>query len=232
MEPFVSVAAARALDRRVLEELGLPSLVLMESAGAAAAEALCAWWSAGAEPRLPHVLVLCGAGHNGGDGFVVARRLVDRVTRVTVVCLHAESELVPDARVMQRAATGVGVRVVRSLQELDQLLDGEPQEAPLVVVDAVLGTGARAPVTGQPALLLHWMRLRTARIPVVALDLPSGLDGDSGATDPLTPVATLTVTFGLAKRGLVCGQGPEVCGRVVVADLGLPRSFRWVLPEA
>ena len=71
MEPFVDVATARALDARALNELGVPSLVLMESAGAAAADALCAWWGTGAQTTLPHVLVLCGAGHNGGDGFVV-----------------------------------------------------------------------------------------------------------------------------------------------------------------
>ena len=227
MEPFVDVATARALDARALNELGVPSLVLMESAGAAAAEALCAWWGTGAQTTLPHVLVLCGAGHNGGDGFVVARRLVDRVAHVTLVCVHEQEALVPDAQVMQRAALGVGVVLVRTLDELDRLVQREPRATPYVVVDAVLGTGARSPVAGIAAALLQWMARHAERMPVVALDLPSGLDGDTGAADPLTPVAALTVTFGLAKRGLQCGQGPRVCGRVVVADLGLPRSFRW-----
>jgi hydroxyethylthiazole kinase-like uncharacterized protein yjeF len=132
MEPFVDVATARALDARALNELGVPSLVLMESAGAAAAEALCAWWGTDAQTALPHVLVLCGAGHNGGDGFVVARRLVDRVAHVTLVCVHEQEALVPDAQVMQRAALGVGVVLVRTLDELDRLVQREPRATPYV----------------------------------------------------------------------------------------------------
>jgi len=226
MEPSVDIATARALDRRAFDELGLPGLVLMESAGAAAADALWDWWTADSPYTLLHVIVLCGSGHNGGDGFVVARRLLDRAVRVTALCVHADEALAPDTQIMKRAALGVGVRVVRSLAELDELLQAEPKEASRVIVDALLGTGASVPVTGQAASVLRWLADRASPWPVVALDLPSGLDGDTGIADALTPVAALTVTFGLAKRGLDCGQGARVCGRLVVADLGLPRSFR------
>lgn len=221
MEPWASVAQARDLDRRALQELGLPGLVLMESAGAQAAAAILAWWrnEHGAEAAAPRVVVVCGSGNNGGDGYVVARRFAARGVALLVLHLHAEQDLSADALTMRRAALGCGVASTASADEAGRF-------APDLVVDAVLGTGARRPVEGRAAQLLRWVHGQAARASIVALDLPSGLDGDTGEADVLTPRCGLTVTFGLAKTALREGPGRDLCGSLVVADLGLPLAFR------
>lgn len=220
-EPCGSVAAARELDRRAFEDLGLPGLVLMESAGAAAADSVLLWWSARhahAAPA-PRITVVCGAGNNGGDGWVVARRLLDRSASVLVLHAHAAEELSPDARRMRGAAERCGVRATTDRA-------AAAAAGCDLLVDAVLGTGARQPVGGKAAELLRWIRDHARQTPVVALDLPSGMDGDTGSVDPLTPRCVLTVTFGLMKTGLRSGLGRDFCGTLKVADLGLPAGFR------
>lgn len=239
--PWGTTREARFVDQRAASELGLPGLVLMETAGGQAAEAIWSEWLArGAAPtRKPRVACLCGGGNNGGDGFVVARRLFDRAEVASLVATdpHAAPS---DAQVMARAsaACGIAVHDLRSVAGFDSAR-AWLREAD-IVVDAVLGTGARRPVGQGARLLLEALEQsrhavqggaspEPARL-VVALDLPSGGCGDTGECDPLTPRCSLTVTFGIAKVGL--GRAPlaGLAGRILVADLGLPLSIR--TPEA
>jgi NAD(P)H-hydrate epimerase len=203
----------RDIDRAAIQGLGIPSLFLMERAGAAVAEAAGAM----ASPQ-GRILVLCGAGNNGGDGFVAARLLREAGREVRAVALAAPERTSPDARATRRQAEEAGVRV----EEAGALgsLDAGPGD---VVVDAVLGTGLTRAADGRFAEAIERIRLlreRGAR--VLAVDVPSGLSADTGR--PLGPVvsADRTVTFAFPKKGLALHPGAELAGDVSVVDIGIP----------
>lgn len=210
----------RRADRRATEELAIPSLLLMENAGRGAVEVMEAVFGPLAGRR---VAVLCGKGSNGGDGFVAARHLATRGARVEVFLLAPATEVRGDAgvnlAVLRRS--GLAPREVTTSETL-AAIRGSVAHADLIV-DALLGTGLSGPATG---LLAEAIELVNASArPVVSLDLPSGLSSDQGGL--LGPVvqATLTVTFGLPKRGLLLYPGAIRAGRVEVVDLGIPASL-------
>jgi NAD(P)H-hydrate epimerase len=218
VRPVFSGEAMRRLDRRASEELGIPGPVLMENAGRAAAEAiLAALADFGLTRRGLRVLIVCGKGGNGGDGFVVARRLKRAGARPRVLLAAPPEEVRGDAAVKLGELERAGLRV-RSIED-DAAIDSALAGADLVV-DALLGTGTR----GAPAPLMARLieRVNASGRPVVALDVPSGLSAD--AQPPVGPVirARLTVTFAALKRGLVAGAGAVNAGRVVVVPIGIP----------
>ena len=243
-EPCLSRAAVRALDRRAIEEYGIPSALLMENAGRACAEqALALLAERGARPGTAStagsaitaitigpaarpVLVLCGPGNNGGDGLVVARTLANRGRAARVVFVGPRERLAGaggDVALMARLWRGLGQEIElaedeAAVEELAPALAGAP-----LVVDALFGTGLTRPL-GEPWLGLV-RRLRSAGAPVLAVDVPSGLDADTGAELGAAVRATVTVTFVARKPGLARGLGPLACGRIVVAEIGIPRAF-------
>jgi len=218
VQPVFSVAEMRALDRRAIAELGIPGATLMENAGRGAARVIArAAGALGLPRRGARVVVVCGKGGNGGDGFVVARHLKRAGHRVEVFLAAPVTELTgdPAAKYRELVRAGIKPRVV----EDDPVLASPLAHADLVV-DALLGTGAR----GAPAPLVARAieRMNTARGPVVALDIPSGLPGDGEVPDGPVVLAALTTTFAGLKRGLVSGRGPEYAGRLEVVDIGIP----------
>jgi NAD(P)H-hydrate epimerase len=215
--PVLTADEMRRADRRTIDEIGLPGPVLMENAGAAVTRAIDERF-AGAR----RVAVLCGRGNNGGDGFVVARRLGGRAT---TVLLGAGGDVSGEARVHLRACERSGVLVA----EVGDAAAWERAVAALagadLVVDAVLGTGLRAAPTGLAAAAIEWMRQRHgAGVPVLAVDLPSGVPSDGGAFDWPAVRADLTVTFAALKRGHVLPPAAGHAGEVVVADIGISRA--------
>ncbi len=222
--------AVRELDRRAIEEYGIPSIVLMENAGRACAEEALAML--GGSPGRLHgsVLVCCGPGNNGGDGLVVARTLWNRGVEVRVAYAGTRAQL--DA---SSADARTNARLVERLGLALEFLEREEEIASLssvlgssaLVVDALFGTGLSRPLAGLPAALID--ALNQARRPVLAVDLPSGLDADTGEVLGRAVRADVTVTFVARKRGFGVGRGPELCGRVRVAEIGIPR---YLLEEA
>jgi len=206
--PVLSAAEATAWDFRARESSGIPSRVLMETAGRAVATVLARQY----DQRLAAgVVVVCGHGNNGGDGWVAARALAALGVPVTGVTVGGEPS--PDNAANQRLALEQGVRVVAA--------DGDWGMAP-VVVDALLGTGATgAPRREYAAALERLMRLGGE---VVAVDGPTGLDLTTGTVHAPCVRAALTVTFGGFRRGHLLQR--TMCGRVVVAEIGFP------LPDA
>ena len=204
--PVLSAAEAGEWDRLARERDRIPSRVLMESAGRAVAAAVAREY----RPRLSAgVLVVCGAGNNGGDGFVAARALAALGTAVTAVALPGEPS--PDCRENRTLAEAQGVRVVGPG---DEWTAGSPG----VVVDALLGTGARgAPREAAAEAIERLMRLAA---PVVAVDGPSGVDLSTGEVFAPCVRASLTVTFGGFRRGHLLQR--SVCGLVLVAEIGFP----------
>ena len=202
--PVLSAAEAGEWDRLAREQAGIPSRVLMESAGRAVAAAIAREY----KPRLASgVLVVCGAGNNGGDGFVAARALVALGVPVTAVALPGESS--PDCRGNRLLAEASGVRVIGPEDEWGSCG---------VVVDALLGTGASGAPRGAAAPLIE--RLMRLAAPVVAVDGPSGVDLTTGEVFAPCVRASLTVTFGGFRRGHLLQR--TVCGLVLVAEIGFP----------
>ena len=233
MIPVLSREQMRSLDRYAIEDCRVPSLVLMENAGRGATrvvEQVLAEGGARAT-RGARVVVLCGPGNNGGDGFVVARRLLGRGARVRVLLTTAADRLQGDARLNHQAYCGVGGDVVEIRDE-----SAVPEvRAALgdcdLCVDGLLGTGLDREVTGRLRAVIELVN--AASVPTVALDIPSGLDSNRGIKLGVAVRATATVTFAHYKLGLVCTQGAELAGQVEVADIGVPAElYRQVGAEA
>jgi hydroxyethylthiazole kinase-like uncharacterized protein yjeF len=205
MEIF-TVAEMYAADRLAAAR-GVPSLVLMENAGRAVAEAVVARWS----PR--PVIVLCGPGNNGGDGFVAARHLKARNWDVRVALLGAATSLTGDAAEMAKRWSGAVTRLTPDFLE----------DCELVVV-ALFGAGLTRPLEGLARDAVA--RVNASHLPVVAIDVPSGLHGDLGhpldESEGACAEATLTVTFFRKKPAHVLVPGRFLCGEIVVADIGTP----------
>ncbi|GKS59954.1 bifunctional NAD(P)H-hydrate repair enzyme Nnr [Nitrospira sp.] len=215
----VTAAQMQAIDRRAIEKGKIPSLTLMERAGSETVAAMEAHFG---PLRTKRIVIVCGKGHNGGDGLVVARLLKHRKAKIRVVLLHPISNLARDTRTMHRRLVRGGntalITATPAPDELAQALDGAD-----ILVDALLGTGLSSPVSGIYRSAIEALN-GTGR-PIVAIDLPSGLDADTGHVLGAAVRATLTVTMGLPKYGLYLGEGIDYSGTVRIADIGIPAAY-------
>jgi len=216
--PLYSAVQMRELDRLAIEAAGIPGYTLMNRAAGAAWSALRSRW-----PQARTLVVLCGAGNNGGDGFVLARQARADERSVRVLQLGDEQRIRGDALTARAAwlEAGGGVEPFTAAA-----LDGAD-----LIVDAVLGTGFAG------RLDTHWVGAIDAvngmAAPVVAMDIPSGLHADTGHVADAAIRAQLTVTFIGHKPGLYTGEGPAHTGEIVCADLDLPPGvLRHVAPAA
>jgi NAD(P)H-hydrate epimerase len=211
---IVSTAEMRAIDRATSEKYGVPSLTLMENAGTAVANFVLEYY-----PNAKHIGVICGKGNNGGDGFVVARKLLEAGREVQVVLLGDPTELRGDAAEMFRKMAPLAYSIVTSGDALktagSQVLSSE------VIIDAILGSGFRPPVTGMFAEAIAAMNART--VPVIAIDVPSGADSDLMSDQPGPRArADAAVTFTAPRPAHVFGQ---LCdGPTVIAPIGSPEQ--------
>lgn len=208
---------SRELDRLACERFGIPSRVLMERAGLAVFEAVRELL-----PEGGRITVLAGKGNNGGDGFVVARLAVEHGFDVDCLVAAREGDLSPDARdqcIVSRAQ-GVTPLFCDDARYARKLADLRSRD---LIVDGLLGTGARGNVEGPIAEALE--AIQQSGVPVVAIDIPSGIDCDTGEEMGISVWALRTVTFGLPKPYLFQGLGIEHAGYWTVADIGLPMSL-------
>ena len=202
-----TAAEVRALDRAAIDGAGIPGIVLMSRAGRAVFELACA--------RYPGVLpihVVCGAGNNGGDGFIVARLAADRGLPVTVSLLGEQARIAGDARLALEAALAAGIEV-RPFTPQIRFDAG-------VIVDALLGTGLGGPVREAHAQAIAAMN--ASGLPIVAVDIPSGLCSDTGCVRGVAVHAAHTVTFIGRKRGMFTAAARDHCGQIHFDALGVP----------
>jgi NAD(P)H-hydrate epimerase len=217
---LVGAAEMRDIDRAAIDGFGVPSLALMERAGRAVADAAIAL----AAPA-GRFMVVCGAGNNGGDGYVAARLLRAAGRDARVVALVPAERLSGDARAVREQADRSGVPIDEGLLSPIDAGAGD------VVVDAIFGTGLGRPPEGAFADAIA--RIGSARIAgarVVAVDVPSGLSADSGQPLGSCVRADRTVTFAFLKRGLVLQPGAALAGEVTVADIGIPADAARRIP--
>jgi NAD(P)H-hydrate epimerase len=206
----------RAIDRFAIETLGVPGVVLMENAGRLCADAVGELLSG---PAGRKVAICAGGGNNGGDGFVMARHLSMRSAEVAVFLLSPPDRLSGDAEINYRIARNLhlDIRQVGSaeLANLSRGLAGFD-----VVVDAVGGTGIRGALRGDIAVAVE--QINAAGRPVVAVDIPTGLDCDTGQAEGPAVRAKLTVTMVARKKGFDSPASAEFTGEVRVVDIGIP----------
>jgi len=206
LTPLPDAEHMRAIDRWAIEDRGVPSLDLMERAGAGVTRAV--------ERLVPDgpAVVVCGTGNNGGDGLVVARLLRDAGREVTVVCAGSQAKLTGDARVnLERLPGGAPLELARGANAL---------AGASVVVDALLGTGFAGEPHGEVGEGI--VAIGGCSAPVVSVDVPSGVDASTGVVSGAAVRAVKTVTFHAPKPGLWIHPGKAHAGEVEVLDIGIP----------
>jgi hydroxyethylthiazole kinase-like uncharacterized protein yjeF len=209
----------RKLDRRAIEEFGIPGLVLMENAARGTVSAMFRHFPGLLTQR---VVILAGRGNNGGDALAVARYLLNRGVVCQVSLLAPKEEVRGDAAANLEILSRMGGEIVEILNlEAWESQKGKMAESDLLV-DGIFGTGLKGPVQGFFHEIIE--SVNSLGRPVVSLDVPSGLDADNGQVLGACIQARLTVTFGLAKRGLLVQPGTQYCGKLVLVDISLPQS--------
>lgn len=204
----MTASQMQGIDRAATERYGIPSIVLMERAGVAVARRVLERY------RARRAVVLCGGGNNGGDGLVVARELYNHGMSVDVRMLGRRGHLSEQCAAQLETVKKLGIRVSTDSAVTPRDLHGS------VVIDAIFGTGLSKPVTG--ALLALIDLINSHDVPVVAVDIPSGISADDGRVLGGALRAAMTVTFGLPKRGHYLHPGAEHAGELKVEDIGFP----------
>lgn len=214
-------AQIKELDRRAIEDYKIPGIVLMKRAGRAALEALLQRW-----PEPSQITVFCGQGNNGGDGYIVAALAQQRGLQASVIQLCTAENLSGDARAAWQFARDCAVPMC-SFAELNSGIESGDMDADVlasgVIVDALFGIGLSRPVTGDYRLAIE--KINNSGSPVLSVDLPSGLQGDTGAELGVAVVAAVTVSFIGRKVGVFTGRGPALAGELVFDDLNVPAEI-------
>lgn len=218
MQTVVSAEEMRWCDSTAIEQYGIPGLLLMENAGRSVAEEADRSFGPLIQQK---VLVFCGKGNNGGDGFVVARHLLNKGAEVSVVLMVAPRGLKGDAKrnfeILKRIQ-----KKNRSSLSIQQFSEGLLRQLvnPHLIIDAIFGTGFSGAVRKPFAAAMRWINQSGA--PVIAVDIPSGVNGTSGVVENVAVHAMSTVTLGLIKSGLICHQGRDQSGLIKRIDIGIP----------
>ncbi|MCG8489742.1 MAG: NAD(P)H-hydrate dehydratase [Chromatiales bacterium] len=199
----------RQFDRIAIDEFDIPGETLMERAGIRAFDLLRHKW-----PEVREILVVCGLGNNGGDGYVVARQALQAGLRVRVLQLGDAEKIKGDALLKARAWTALGQHL-----EPFQDLPGKPG----LIVDAILGTGLERDLSGDWKAAVD--QINQHRAPVFALDIPSGLNSDSGRIMGCAVKAAATISFIGLKQGMFTGYGPDCCGEITFDALEIPAQI-------
>jgi hydroxyethylthiazole kinase-like uncharacterized protein yjeF len=214
-KPAISAARMQQIDRLCVRQYGIPVLLLMENAGRAVAEAV-----RGLARRRGgrQVVALCGSGNNGGDGVVAARYLHEWGFHVRVAWMKNPTRWEDDLEQHYRMAKASGV----PFHSYSALPRSSLRKAD-VLIDALLGTGTRGEIHGAYREAIE--AINQAHRPVVAVDIPSGLDADSGKPLGLAVKARITVTMAIPKKGMLQNAAHRYVGRLVIADIGIPKKL-------
>ncbi len=207
------------LDRRTIHDAHVPGTTLMERAGSGVLAHLLKHYGS---PKGKKIRILCGKGNNGGDGLVVARLLQKKGALVKVLILSSYQELSPDAKTMYRRLKKIAKPSQILLQPNQKAIEAQIQQAQ-ILVDALLGTGLSSSLREPYPTTIDAMNASKAY--TVAIDVPSGLDSETGRILGTAVHADLTVTFGYPKLGLYVGEAIDRVGQVELVDIGIPHEY-------
>lgn len=214
MEFLLNAAQMKHCDRDTIDRIGIPSPVLMERAALSVVDEMEKH-----QLNLDSVLVLCGSGNNGGDGFAIARLLDEQGIRVTVSFVGRETSMTEETLLQRRICENCGIKISTNFQNREYT----------TIVDAIFGIGLSRTVEGRYAELIDWINHQSAS--VVAVDIPSGISADTGKVLGAAVQADLTVTFAYRKIGQILYPGCEYCGQIVRRDIGITAAdFRKGIP--
>ena len=218
----VSRDEMRELDRKAIEDYEIPGILLMENAGRNVAEEVMKMLN---KCHNKEIAIICGKGNNGGDGFVIARHLHNKGYDVSVFLLAKSKDVLGDGD------AGLNFKIIKNMNistnEVLSVTDirhmaGQISNCALIV-DAIFGTGLNGELR-EPAMSVV-IKINELKIPVVSVDIPSGLDCNKGKVLGACIKAEMTVTFALPKKGFFVEDGPEHVGNLVVADIGIPMDL-------
>lgn len=215
--PVVTAQEMSNIDKRAIQEYGIPSTSLMETAGVKSAQKI---WEKYGRAGL-RVLIVCGKGNNGGDGCVIARHLVNAGADVDVATLFPLREATGDSAVFLKSLEKMQISIIEVEEENTSFLETITKNADLIV-DAILGTGFRPPARGLPEKIIRI--LSVSETPIVAIDMPSGLDATAGKAEPPYIDAKITLALGALKRGHLLMPAAEHVGEVTSLDIGIPHE--------
>jgi ADP-dependent NAD(P)H-hydrate dehydratase / NAD(P)H-hydrate epimerase len=211
---LVTAQQMRAIDRRAIEEIGIPGFELMEKAGRGIADFIKDILNGETKGR--RVAIFCGRGNNGGDGYVIARYLHSWGATVQVFLLAEHSQIEGDALVNLQKIEQVGLRITKiGVRDALPILSGVD-----LVVDGIFGTGFHGQVEPGIAKVIDY--LNSSGVPILAIDTPSGLDNDTGGVTGTCIKATYTATLALPKIGQYFYPGRGQCGQIKIIDIGIP----------
>lgn len=212
---------SRALDKRAMEDYGLPEMVLMENAGASVVTLTADYvtWDGA------FVVVLCGSGNNGGDGFVIARHAAARGAKVMVLLMGDESHMSEASKCYRSILEKMDCPVITIEKAADWISYIYKAD---ILVDALIGTGLSRHVEGEKAAMIRL--INEAPGTVISVDIPSGLSSDSGEPMGIAVEADYTVALGSVKRGHILYPGKEYCGKLLYSPIGIPDKAREDFP--
>lgn len=222
MEKSLNREEMRELDRMAIEEYKIPGIILMENAGRNVAEEVLKMLD---DPQKTKVAILCGKGNNGGDGFVVARHLHNHGISVDVFLVAKVSDILKDDD------AGTNLQILLNMKiPVKEILDIPGVNSILkklhgynILADALFGTGLSGDVSEPFKTLIHGVN--NLNKPIISVDIPSGLDCNTGKILGAAIKATKTVTFAIAKKGFYLNDGPGYTGKVIVSDISIPREL-------
>jgi len=222
MEKVLTRQEMRELDRKAIEEYKIPGIILMENAGRNVAKEVLQMID---NPQKEKVAILCGKGNNGGDGFVVARHLHNHCISVGVFLVAKISDILKDGDAATNLQILINMKIpiqeildIPGINNLLKELNGYS-----ILVDALFGTGLSGEVREPFKTLIHGVDDLNKTI--ISVDIPSGLDCNTGKVLGAAIKATKTITFAVAKKGFYLNDGPGYTGKVIVSDISIPREL-------
>lgn len=223
MLPVYTSSEMRECDRTAIQEYNIPGIVLMENASRGALDIIEKIFGS---VRDRSVFIFCGKGNNGGDGFAIARHTINRGAHVHCFLLAPDEQISGDAktnltilRKISESTARLTISIIESKSDIETFLSTKPD----IIVDALFGTGLTSGITGLSAEIIE--TINRTNIPVAAIDIPSGVNGDTGDVNTVAIKARCTATMGALKRGLLFGRGKEHAGSVHIIDIGIPESI-------
>jgi hydroxyethylthiazole kinase-like uncharacterized protein yjeF len=208
------------MDQYTMEKIGLPGVVLMENAGARVVEELLS----SSPCEHPRIIVLAGGGNNGGDGFVIARRLLDLGVDTLLCLLVKPDQIKGDAKTHFNVYTNRGLPVFHLHKNTNEALRNELDQADMII-DAILGTGVNGPVREPFKEVISLVNEYEGKKLVISVDIPSGVSSDNGVVDGVAIKATKTITFVFPKKGFFLNDGPRYVGEWKAVDISVPPAI-------
>jgi len=213
----ISARAMKRIDVQATRRFAIPSLILMENAGRSAAE-VALRMNRSAKKR---IIIICGYGNNGGDGFVVARHLLNWGRLVNVVLVgkrrRCSSEFEINLEILKKLKCRI--QTVQSVNDVRRI----PRNSIGLIVDALFGIGLHGELNELCQNIITWMNAQ--KKPVLSLDIPSGLSADTGVSLPVAVMADTTITFGIVKKGLLRKSAKPFVGKLARGDISLPKQL-------